>query len=147
MKHTAVICMLDGATWHGTVETAPKDYDASPGAETIFGDDEEFYFESSDGERCGVFGIDSLKAIYLGDEIEPGLQSSPRFFDAAPIPTSLWVRASFVDGEIIEGMIANSWSAFSGPMLELQLPVEQSNQRRVLIPRASIAELQVITTR
>lgn len=147
MKYKAVVCMLDGAMWHGTVEAAFRDQDIGTTPGEIFGQDRQLYFESSDGERCGVFGVDSVKAIYLGTDIEPGDEVSPRFFDAAPIPPSLWVRVTFVDGEVVEGMIANSWSAFNGTLLELNLPIEPSDQRRVLIPRSSIGALQVITTR
>jgi hypothetical protein len=54
---------------------------------------------------------------------------------------------SLRDGEIVEGMIANTLSAITGPVLELQLPGAQSDHRQVLIPRAAIAQIHVITTR
>lgn len=146
MKHRTVICMLDGAVRQGTVETAARE-DHSVVAGQMLGDNKQLYFESTDGNQRGMIEMDSVKAIYLGDEIESGLQSSPRFFDCAPIPSSLWVRTHFVDGEIVEGMIANAWSAFNGDLVELRVPGQQVDHKQVLIPRTSIAELQVIATR
>jgi hypothetical protein len=143
VKHRTVICMLDGAVWRGTVETAPRETAAAQ----MLGDNKQLYFESTDGDQRGMVEMDSVKAIYVGDEMESVLQSSPRFFDCAPIPSSLWVRTHFVDGEIVEGMIANAWAAFSGDLLELRVPGQQVDHKQVLIPRTSIADLQVIATR
>jgi hypothetical protein len=135
--------MLDGTMWRGTVETGHKV--AGPGQ--MFGDGKQLYFESDHDKYRGTLNLDAVKAIYIGAEDESGLPVAPRFFDAAPIPASLWVRVRLIDGEIVEGMIANAWSAFSGELLELRLPGEQYDQRQMLIPRTSIAELHVITIR
>jgi hypothetical protein len=135
--------MLDGTVWHGTLEaTKPVTW---PGERS--GEDKQFYFESDGSDQRVVLEMESVKAIHVGAEGESEVQTGPRFFDCAPIPSSLWVRASFVDGEIVEGMIANTWAAFNGALLELHLSGEQFDQKQVLIPRTSIAELQVITTR
>lgn len=142
MNHSAVVRMLDGTLWRGTVESGHKA--AGPGQ--MFGDGKQLYFESDDDKYRGTIDLDSVKAIYIGAVDESELQA-PRFFDAAPIPASLWVRARLIDGEIVEGMIANAWSAFSGALLELLLPGEPYDQRQMLIPRTSIAELHVITIR
>jgi hypothetical protein len=146
VKQRVAICMLDGTVRHGTVEVAVKEDAAVPLPGEISGEDKRFYFESDDNCQRVVLKMDLVKAIHIG-EGEPELHTSPRFFDSAPIPSSLWVRVAFVNGEIVEGMIANTWSAFNGPLLELRLSGEQFDQKQVLIPRTSIAELQVITTR
>ena len=57
------------------------------------------------------------------------------------------MKIAFADGEVLEGMIANAWSAFSGTMLEVYPLDHSSESNRVLIPRGSVAELQVIATR
>lgn len=143
MKYNAVVRMLDGTVLQGTVETGQKV--AGPGQ--MFGDGKHLYFESTDDRYRGTIHLDAVKAIYIGAEDESELPTAPRFFDTAPIPASLWVRASLIDGEVVEGMIANAWFAFSGALLELRLPSEQYDQRQMLIPRTSIAELHVITIR
>jgi len=146
VKHQTVIRMLDGAVLRGTVKTAVKDEDSTAIAGKPFGDDERFYFESSDGQS-GLIKMDAVKAIYLSAEFDSELQDGLRFFDSAPIPHVLWVRAAFLDGEVVEGMITNAWSAFSGALIQLRLPGHEFDQKEILIPRSSIAELQVIATR
>jgi hypothetical protein len=146
VKQRAAICMLDGTVRHGTVVAAMKEDAAVPLPAEISGEEKQFYFEFDDDCQRVALKMDLVKAIHIG-EGEPELHTSPRFFDSAPIPSSLWVRAAFFNGEIVEGMIANTWSAFNGPLVELRLSGEQFYQKQVLIPRTSIAELQVITTR
>jgi len=146
VKHRVAVCMLDGTVRRGTMEAAMKEDAGLPLPAEISGENKLFYFESDDDCQRVVLKMDLVKAIHIG-EGEPELHTSPRFFDSAPTPSSLWVRAVFFNGEIVEGMIANTWSAFNGPLLELRLSGEQFYQKQVLIPRTSIAELQVITTR
>jgi hypothetical protein len=147
VRHQAVICMLDGAVWQGTVEAGDKDDDSVPVWSGMVSDDDGLIFESNDGEqRCSI-ELQLVKSIYFGTWVETELQSSPRFFDSAPIPSSLWVRIAFADGEIVEGMIANGWSSINGPLIELLIPGQQIDKRQILIPRSSIAEMRVITTR
>ena len=135
--------MLDGVVHHGRVELPAKDIDS---ADPRHGKN-KLYFESGHSGEPVVIEIDSVKAVYLGGNTESESHAGVRFFDSAPIPSSLWVRIVFVDGEVVEGMIANAWSAFSSPFLHLHLPGQAFGCKEVLIPRTSIVELQVITTR
>ena len=146
VKHRVAICMLDGTVQYGAVEAAIKEDAALPSPTEISCEGKQFYFESDDNCQRVALKMDSVKAIHIG-EGEPELHTSPRFFDSAPVPSSLWVRVVFFNGDVVEGMIANTWSAFNGPLLEICLSGEQYYQKQVLIPRTSIAELQVITTR
>lgn len=139
--------MLDGSVQYGTIGIDIGNSEKGPWAARVNGDAKQIYFESSDGEQSGAIDMSCVKAIYIGDRSEPDLQSSPRFFDFAPIPGSLWVRVTLVGGEVVEGMIPNAWSAISAPVLELHLPGASSDQRQVLMPRTAIVKLQVITTR
>lgn len=147
MRHQAVICMLDGAVWQGTVEAEDTDDDSFPIWSGMVSDDKTLNFQSNDGEQRCLIGLQHVKSIYFGSWIETELQSSPRFFDSAPIPSSLWVRIAFADGEIVEGMIANGWSSINGAILELLIPGQHLDKRQILIPRSSIAEMRIITTR
>jgi hypothetical protein len=89
----------------------------------------------------------SIKAIHFVKDLETDAEESVRFFDSAAIPPYLWVRVSFTDGEVIEGKIDNSVSLMNGPYLMLYPLDEAANQECVCIPRAAIANLQVITFR
>lgn len=136
MKRRAVLFMRNGAVRSGALETEEQSTGASS----------QIHFEPDNETRAEVIDLDSVKAISVGDTgLE--LQNFPRFFDTAPIPSFLWVRATLTDGQIVEGMISNSWDVLNGALLELSLPSPDSEPRQVLIPRSSLAELQVITTR
>ena|ERR1700739_251650 len=108
---------------------------------------ERFHCESGDEKDTDLIRFDAVKSIYLNVEHESEVETILRFFDSVPIPSFLWVRATIIDGEIVEGMTPNHWTTFSGPLLSLSLPDQRPDQLQALIPRTSIAELQVITTR
>lgn len=128
--------MRNGAVRSGTLEIE----------ERLSGAGGQIHFEPDNETGIEMVDLDSVKAISVGDNgLE--LQNAPRFFDTALIPCFLWVRAALTDGQIVEGMISNSWDVLSGALLELHVPSLDSEPRRVLIPRSSIAQLQVITTR
>lgn len=140
--------MLDGSVRQGVLDASRKEdgtFFAVADANT--GGGEQLYFESENGEHNFSVNLNSVKAIYIGSDVADDTQDSPRFFDSAAIPASLWVRAVLDDGQIVEGMIANAWSALTGSILQLHLPGHESNHRQVLIPRSSIVQFQVITVR
>ena len=147
MIHKTVIHMLDGSVWAGTLDTDLDENFYAAWNGSTKGGPEQFYFASRDGRKSGLIRFDSVKTIYLDTESGSETSSGLRFFDSAPIPSLLWVRATFVDGEIVEGMVPNQWSTFNGTLVSLMFPDQQVDQGQVLIPRSSIAELQVITTR
>lgn len=74
-------------------------------------------------------------------------EETVRFFDSAAIPPYLWVRVSFVDGEVIEGKIDNSLSLMNGLCLMLYPLDEAGNHECLCVPRSAITNLQIITFR
>lgn len=139
--------MLDGTVLKGTVKTAGNDLAEMPITGKLPDDSGQFYFECSNGEHSGMIRTDSVKVICVGAEAEVELHSGLRFFDSAPAPGFLWVRVGFPDGEILEGLVANEWASLSDSLIRLHLPSQRPGQKDVLIPRTSIRQLQVITTR
>lgn len=107
----------------------------------------EFTFEPADGAARFRIPMGEVRAIYFRPDSEPGDRTSLRFFDAAPIPAFLWVRLTYVDGEVLEGMVKNHFSAFNAPLISLSIPDPSAEQIPVLVPRCVVAELKVITTR
>lgn len=106
----------------------------------------QVHFEPDNDTRVEMINLDSVAVISVGDAgVE--LQYAPRFFDTALVPSFLWVRAALTNGQVIEGMISNSWDALNSALLDLDLPSPDSAPRQVLIPRTSVAKFQVITTR
>jgi hypothetical protein len=51
--------------------------------------------------------LDGIKAIFFVKSFEGKSHEDLRFHDHLPAPECLWVRATFDDGEVIEGLIAN----------------------------------------
>ncbi|HTW46074.1 MAG TPA: hypothetical protein VMD58_11055 [Acidobacteriaceae bacterium] len=147
VKHPTVIHMLDGAVWRGTLEADLSEKPMGVAPDPPQADAEHFYFESSDGKKSGLIRFDAVKSISLVSEPGRESQCRLRFFDSAPIPSFLWIRATFLDGDTVEGMVSNQWSTFNAPLIRLSLPDRDLDQVQILIPRSSIAELRVITAR
>ncbi len=51
--------------------------------------------------------LEGVKAIFFVKSFEGKSHEDLRFHDHLPAPECLWVRATFDDGEVIEGLIAN----------------------------------------
>jgi hypothetical protein len=54
--------------------------------------------------------LDGVKAIFFVKSFEGKWHDDLRFHDHLPAPDCLWVRATFLDGEVIEGLIGNDQS-------------------------------------
>ena len=52
--------------------------------------------------------LDGVKAIFFVKSFEGKWHDDLRFHDHLPPPQCLWVRATFLDGEVIEGLINNT---------------------------------------
>jgi hypothetical protein len=52
--------------------------------------------------------LDGVKAIFFVKSFEGKWHDDLRFHDHLPAPDCLWVRATFHDGEVIEGLINNN---------------------------------------
>ena len=52
--------------------------------------------------------LDGVKAIFFVKSFEGKWHDDLRFHDHLPAPECLWVRATFHDGEVIEGLIGNN---------------------------------------
>jgi hypothetical protein len=52
--------------------------------------------------------LDGVKAIFFVKSFEGKWHDDLRFHDHLPAPECLWVRVTFYDGEVIEGLISNN---------------------------------------
>lgn len=107
----------------------------------------EFTFEPADAGARFRIPMGEVRAIYFRPDGEPGDHTSLRFFDAAPIPAFLWVRLTYVDGEVLEGIVKNHFSVFNDPLIPMSVPDPSGEQIPVFVPHCVVAELKVITTR
>ena len=73
---------------------------------------------------------------------EPSIRK--REFGSRPKLPGLWVRLRFRDGEFLEGILANNLLLMDPYGFELTPPDLRANGQRVFIPRAGVAEAQVV---
>jgi hypothetical protein len=72
------------------------------------GDDKPPMFRRLDSETPEEIQADGVKAVFFVKSFEGKSHEDLRFHDHLPAPECLWVRATFYDGEVIEGLIANN---------------------------------------
>jgi hypothetical protein len=56
----------------------------------------------------------------------------------------LWVRVKFRDGEVMDGILANNLLLIESQGFTVVPPDPYSNNQRLFLPRAALAELQVL---
>jgi hypothetical protein len=65
-------------------------------------------FQRLGSETMEQVPLDGVKAIFFVKSFEGKSHDDLRFHDHLPAPDCLWVRVTFHDGEVIEGLIGNS---------------------------------------
>ena len=65
-------------------------------------------FRRVGSETAEEIPLDGIKAIFFVKSFEGKSHDDLRFHDHLPAPECLWVRATFFDGEVIEGLVSNS---------------------------------------
>lgn len=145
MRQPVIVRTFEGDSVRGYIASASdKQDEAESPCPPLTG---HTIFAAAEGDEKAAVKMDRIKAIHLMRDREDGADQVVRFFDSAPAPSTLWVRVSFRDGELMEGAIQNTLPSISAPLLELQPLDHKADRQCVWIPRAAIAELQVITVR
>jgi hypothetical protein len=108
-----------------TIETAPTELDMLviqfgdrtvkgyadrsqwPSGDDINGREKPPVFRRLGSETAEEIPLDGVKAIFFVKSFEGKFHDDLRFHDHLPAPECLWVRATFHDGEVIEGLIGN----------------------------------------
>lgn len=78
-----------------------------PSAQTRGLGDKRPWFRRIGGTDPEDIPLEGVKAIFFVKSFEGKWHDDLRFHDHLPAPDCLWVRVTFNDGEIIEGLIAN----------------------------------------
>jgi len=65
-------------------------------------------FKRLGSDKMERISLDGVKAIFFVKSFEGKWHDDLRFHDHLPAPECLWVRATFHDGEVIEGLIGNN---------------------------------------
>jgi len=92
-----------------------------------------------------VIPYEEVKAVQFVRDFEPSDSGAERkVFTTRPKMDGLWVRAKFRDGEVIDGILANNLLQLEAPGFTIVPPDPYSNNQRLFLPRAALAELQVL---
>jgi hypothetical protein len=67
-----------------------------------------------------------------------------KVFNTRPKTDGLWVRMTFRDDEVMEGILANNLMLLEPHGFTIVPPDPYSNNQRIFLPRAALKELQVL---
>ncbi len=76
-------------------------------------------------------------------EATPGAPEK-RLFHARPKMEGLWVRMRFQDGELMDGLLANSLLEIQPFGFTVVPPNPSSNNQRIFVPRAALRDFHVL---
>ena len=104
-------------------------------------------FRRIGAEAVEPIPLEGVKAIFFVKSFEGKWHDDLRFHDHLPAPECLWVRVTFLDGEIIEGLIANdkTYVLHSGFYMA---PIDpEGNNWLIYVLKNKLKELQVLGVR
>ena len=88
---------------------------------------------------------DELKAVHFVKDFDTAPQpAEARVFNTRPKLDGLWIRMRFRDQELMDGILANNLLQLEPYGFTVTPPEPYSNNQRVFVPRAALAELQVL---
>jgi hypothetical protein len=91
--------------------------------------------------------LDGIKAVFFVKKLAGTSHDELRYHDDLAPLECLWVRATFTDGETIEGIVRNELSFLSGSRF-LMAPVDpDSNNNMILVFKSQLVDFQVLGLR
>lgn len=100
-----------------------------------------------DSDHAEEVSLDGLKAAFFVKRFDgPGLDEM-RFHDHLTPPESLWVRVTFQDGEVIEGLVENGARPVLDAGFFLTPTDPEANHWLVYIAKGQVQEFQVLGLR
>jgi len=71
-------------------------------------------------------------------------EEARKVFQNRPKTDGLWVRATFRDGEVMEGILNNNLLQLESYGFTVVPPDPNSNNQRIFLPKAALREIQVL---
>jgi hypothetical protein len=99
--------------------------------------------------KVTVLELADVKWVCFVRDFNSGEVNNPerllrKTFAARPRSEGLWIRMRLKDGDGLEGLATNDVSLLEGAGLFLTPPDTRSNTQRIFIPRAALAELEIV---
>jgi len=91
--------------------------------------------------------LDGVKAIFFVKSFEGKSHDDLRFHDHLPAPDCLWVRVTFDDGEVIEGLIANNSTHVLHPGFYMSPIDPEGNNWLIYVLKHQLKNFQVLGLR
>jgi hypothetical protein len=91
--------------------------------------------------------LEGVKAIFFVHSFEGKSHEDLRFHDHLPAPDCLWVRATFDDGEVIEGLIANNQSYLLRPGFYMSPIDPEGNNWLIYVIKSKLREFHILGLR
>lgn len=86
-----------------------------------------------------------VKAVcFVRDFDTAALPSERKVFHTRPKMEGLWIRMTFRDGEVTEGILPNNLLQLDAHGFTVIPPDPYSNNQRIFLPRAALTELHVL---
>ena len=142
MLHPVVVHLKDSSVLHGYYRTPESTI--NPGVES--GDlPASMTIEPEAGGNAIALTLEDAKAVFFVRSFAGSpAQQDVRFFDSLSIHPYLWVRLTFVDGEIMEGRVTNSMDLLTENAFRLFPVDELTNNRCLFVPKKSLSSFQII---
>ena len=131
---TKKVCIrrFDGQLISGYV--APQTYLRAEGAEVL-----------DRSAQALVVPYQEIKAVYFVREFDGDpISRQKSVFTSRPKKDGLWVRLSFRDGEILEGILANNLLLVPDQGVTITPPDPNANAQRVFVPREALSDVTVL---
>jgi hypothetical protein len=91
--------------------------------------------------------LDGVKAIFFVKSFEGKWHDDLRFHDHLPALECLWVRATFHDGEVIEGLIGNNSNYVIQPGFYMSPIDPEGNNWLIYILKKKLKDFQILGLR
>jgi len=118
-----------------------------PSAHTHDLGDKRPWFRRIGGSAPEDIPLEGVKAIFFVKSFEGKWHDDLRFHDHLPAPDCLWVRVTFNDGEIVEGLIANDENFVIRAGFYMAPIDPEGNNWLIYVLKNKLKELQVLGLR
>jgi hypothetical protein len=99
----------------------------------------------STGGSVQLVPYDEVKTVCFVKDFDAAEQEPERkVFNTRPKTDGLWVRMTFRDDEVMEGILANNLLQLDPHGFTVVPPDPYSNNQRIFLPKVALKELQVL---
>jgi len=89
--------------------------------------------------------LDSIKGIYFVRDFEGDANRQERkVFSTRPRVSGIWVRMTFKDSEVIEGLLNNNLLEFEPEGFMITPPDFYANNLRIFVPKSALASVEAL---